>query len=198
MALLDWIDGCDRSRGRRRGRAAAPAARRRLRRPGPTCGEHSRDYLQPWEPTWPADDLTRAAFRRRLARLCARDGAGHAWPFFVFDAQRPDPGRAPSPCRTSAAASPRRGRWATGSASPSPGAARPRRPCGPWRASPSDDLRLHRLEAACVPTNARVAPGAGKGGLREGGRGAGLILKINGAWADHLLFGLVCGADVAG
>ena len=28
----------------------------------------SRDFLTPWEPTWPDDDLTRAAFRRRLRR----------------------------------------------------------------------------------------------------------------------------------
>ena len=27
--------------------------------------ETSRDFLTPWEPTWPADDLTRSAFRRR-------------------------------------------------------------------------------------------------------------------------------------
>ncbi len=28
----------------------------------------SRDFLTPWEPTWPADDLTRASFRRRIRR----------------------------------------------------------------------------------------------------------------------------------
>ena len=27
----------------------------------------SREFLQPWEPTWPADDLSRAGFRRRMA-----------------------------------------------------------------------------------------------------------------------------------
>jgi ribosomal-protein-alanine N-acetyltransferase len=30
--------------------------------------ELSRDFLTPWEPIWPADDLTRAAFRRRIRR----------------------------------------------------------------------------------------------------------------------------------
>src|ERR671915_138282 len=30
--------------------------------------EASRDFLTPWEPTWPADDLTRASFRRRIKR----------------------------------------------------------------------------------------------------------------------------------
>ena len=30
--------------------------------------EASRDFLTPWEPTWPADDLTRNSFRRRVKR----------------------------------------------------------------------------------------------------------------------------------
>ncbi len=30
--------------------------------------EQSRAFLTPWEPTWPADDLSRSAFRRRLRR----------------------------------------------------------------------------------------------------------------------------------
>ena len=30
--------------------------------------EHSREYLTPWEPIWPSDDLTRSGFRRRLRR----------------------------------------------------------------------------------------------------------------------------------
>ena len=45
----------------------------------------SRDFLQPWEPTWANDDLTRGAFRRRLS-LYTRDrdlGLGHA--FLAFE-----------------------------------------------------------------------------------------------------------------
>jgi len=30
--------------------------------------ERSRSFLTPWEPIWPADDLTRTAYRRRLRR----------------------------------------------------------------------------------------------------------------------------------
>ncbi len=30
--------------------------------------EKSREFLTPWEPIWPSDDLTRSAFRRRLKR----------------------------------------------------------------------------------------------------------------------------------
>ena len=37
--------------------------------------EASRDFLTPWEPTWPADDLSRGAFRRRHQAL--RRGYAH-------------------------------------------------------------------------------------------------------------------------
>src|SRR5436305_15336834 len=33
-----------------------------------TLREASRAYLPPWEPTWPSDDLSRSALRRRLRR----------------------------------------------------------------------------------------------------------------------------------
>src|SRR6202140_2178061 len=43
--------------------------------------EASRDFLIPWEPTWPNDDLTRGAFRRRLKRYAEdlRTGQGYAF-----------------------------------------------------------------------------------------------------------------------
>src|SRR5690554_4185420 len=46
--------------------------------------EASRAFLVPWEPTWPADDLTRAAFRRRLRRYSEDQRADLAYPFFLF------------------------------------------------------------------------------------------------------------------
>ena len=36
----------------------------------------SRAFLTPWEPTWPADDLTRTAFRRRVRRYQCGDPRG--------------------------------------------------------------------------------------------------------------------------
>ena len=50
--------------------------------------------------------------------------------------------------------------------------------------------RLHRLEAACVPTNLASRRVLEKAGFRKEGE-ARAYLKINGVWADHLLFGLV-------
>ena len=46
--------------------------------------EASRDFLTPWEPTWPADDLTRAAFRRRIRRYAEDQRSDQAYPFFIF------------------------------------------------------------------------------------------------------------------
>src|SRR5271169_6272785 len=47
--------------------------------------EQSRVFLTPWEPTWLSDDLTRAAFRRRLRRQ-AEDMAGdESFAFLIFD-----------------------------------------------------------------------------------------------------------------
>src|SRR6267143_7332008 len=46
--------------------------------------EASRDFLAPWEPTWPADDLTRASFRRRIKRYAEDQRSDLAYPFFIF------------------------------------------------------------------------------------------------------------------
>src|SRR4051812_33259068 len=83
MALLDWI---------------APEAGLRLGGEGiylrpPRAADYldwrdlraaSRAFLQPWEPTWPSDDLTRAAFRRRLVAYARDRDLGAAYPFFIF------------------------------------------------------------------------------------------------------------------
>src|SRR5438309_6751713 len=46
--------------------------------------EASRDFLTPWEPTWPADDLTRASFRRRMKRYSEDQRSDLAYPLFIF------------------------------------------------------------------------------------------------------------------
>src|SRR3979411_2940717 len=53
--------------------------------------EASRDFLTPWEPTWPPDDLTRGSYRRRIKRYGEDQRSGLAYPFFVF--------RTPAQCR---------------------------------------------------------------------------------------------------
>ena len=83
MALLDWITPGDSLRLRGEGIEIRPP------RPSdfPEWSElrrASRDFLQPWEPTWPEDDLTRAAWRRRLASYARDIDLGVAYPFLVF------------------------------------------------------------------------------------------------------------------
>src|SRR6185437_4700521 len=47
--------------------------------------EASRAFLTPWEPSWPADDLTRAAFRRRLKRQAEEIARDEAYSFLIFE-----------------------------------------------------------------------------------------------------------------
>ena len=53
-----------------------------------------------------------------------------------------------------------------------------------------DELKLHRVEAACVPANIASRRVLEKSGFVLEGQ-ARAYLKINGAWADNLLFGIV-------
>ena len=46
--------------------------------------EGSRDFLTPWEPTWPVDDLTRSAFRRRIRRYAEDQRTDQAYAFLVI------------------------------------------------------------------------------------------------------------------
>ena len=60
-----------------------------ISRNGPRCARHSRAFLTPWEPVWPADDLTRGAFRRRLRRHADEMARDEAFPFLIFRDPRP-------------------------------------------------------------------------------------------------------------
>ena len=50
-----------------------------------------------------------------------------------------------------------------------------------------DTLRLHRVEAACIPTNAASVRLLEKTGFQREGY-AREYLCINGVWQDHLLY----------
>ncbi|MBX9614287.1 MAG: GNAT family protein [Brevundimonas sp.] len=149
----------------------------------------SRDYLQPWEPAWPDDDLTRAAYRRRLGVYAREMELGHAWPFFILDPT----GRTLLGAIT--LSNVRRGVAETGT-------------LGYWIGQPYAgrglataavralagfafrSVHLHRLEASCLPSNLASRRVLERAGFRKEGE-ARAYLKINGVWADHILFGLV-------
>jgi len=149
----------------------------------------SRAFLSPWEPTWPADDLTRTAFRRRLRRYTRDIRDDEAYPFFVFSSHS---GRLVGGCTLSNV---RRGVAQTCS-------------LGYWVGEPYkqqgftgnavralipfvfETMRLHRLEAACLPANdASRALLVACGFTQEGY--ARNYLRIDGVWRDHLLFAIL-------
>jgi ribosomal-protein-alanine N-acetyltransferase len=53
-----------------------------------------------------------------------------------------------------------------------------------------DSLELHRLEAACLPSNAASIKLLEKTGFKREGL-ARRYLRINGVWQDHLLYALL-------
>ena len=189
MALLDWMSNDTAGpwiRGDgvllRAPRAADHTAWSMLR-------EGSRDYLQPWEPAWPDDDMTKAAFRRRLTIYAREMELGNAWPFFVFDptGQTLFGAVTLSNVRRGVAETGTLGYWMA------------QQHAGQGHATAAvrrvvlyafETLKLHRLEAACLPTNFASRRVLEKAGFRLEGQ-ARAYLKINGAWADHLLFGLI-------
>jgi len=148
--------------------------------------ETSRKFLTPWEPTWPPDDLSRSAFRRRLRRYLEDLRTDQGYAFLIFrNADNALLGGL-------TLANIRRGVAQAGS-------------IGYWTGLPYirrgymtaavrtvipfafDTLRLHRLEAACIPTNSgsmRLLENTGF--VREGY--AREYLCINGIWQDHLLY----------
>lgn len=146
----------------------------------------SRDFLTPWEPTWPADDLTRAAFRRRIRRYAEDQRSDLAYPFFIF--RKSDNilvgGLTLANIRRGCAQAASLGYWM--------GAAYAGQ--GYMTAAVSTilpfafgTLRLHRVEAACIPGNdASIRLLENTGFQREGF--ARQYLCINGIWQDHLLF----------
>jgi ribosomal-protein-alanine N-acetyltransferase len=151
--------------------------------------EESRDFLIPWEPTWPDDDLTRAAFRRRLRRYYRDIREDEAYPFFIFRS-RGDVlagGLTMSHVRRGVTQSCSLGYWVGKSHSRQ----------GLMSASVAavvgfafDTLRLHRIEAACLPDNVASIRLLEKAGFSREGV-ARRYLRINDAWRDHLLFALL-------
>jgi ribosomal-protein-alanine N-acetyltransferase len=151
--------------------------------------DRSRAFLQPWEPTWPEDDLSRGAFRRRVAAYTRDIQAGAAYPFFVF--------RAADGALTGAVNlnNVRRGVAQTASVGYWCGSGFTRQglTLAGVRAATQfafERLQLHRLEAACVPENTASASLLEKAGFEREGY-ARDYLKINGSWRDHILFGQV-------
>jgi [ribosomal protein S5]-alanine N-acetyltransferase len=152
--------------------------------------DQSRGFLQPWEPTWPPDDVSRLAFRKRLKRYVRELESDQAYPFFVF---RPDGalvgGVTVSQIRRGVAQTCSLGYWMG-----ERHAGRGHMTAAVRALSPFifDTLKLRRVEAACLPHNAASIRLLEKTGFKREGY-AREYLCIDGRWQDHLLYALLRG-----
>ena len=149
--------------------------------------EASRDFLTPWEPTWPADDLSRSAFRRRIRRYAEdlRTDQGYAFLIIRSSDNALVGGLTLANIRRGVAQAGSLGYWMGQPFARQGYMTTAVRAIIPFAFA---TLRLHRLEAACIPTNAGSIRLLEKTGfVREGY--AREYLCINGTWQDHLLYG---------
>jgi ribosomal-protein-alanine N-acetyltransferase len=156
----------------------------------------SREFLAPWEPEWPSDDLTRGAFRNRIRRYASemRDDLGY--PFFVFRAgdKAMIGGATLSNVRRGVAQSANLGYWM---GAPFAGQGYMSAAVAAIIPFSHGALGLKRIEAACIPENAASVRLLEKSGfVREGY--ARKYLCIAGKWQDHLLYARLSSDPVRG
>jgi [ribosomal protein S5]-alanine N-acetyltransferase len=150
----------------------------------------SRQFLAPWEPTWPPDALSRASFRARVARYAEDWRTDQAYNFLIFAQDETlIGGVALSNLRRGVSETASLGYW-VGEAF-----ARQRYMTA---ALPLvldfafDRIGLHRVEAACLPTNIPSRALLARAGFHQEGYARG-YLCIEGKWQDHLLFAILRG-----
>ncbi len=149
----------------------------------------SRDFLTPWEPAWTSSELTRTSYRRRLKYYARdmREDLGYA--FFMFDSEKDTllGGLTLSNVRRGVTHACTLGYW-VGAVHAGQG----KMTAGVRAAIPFvfDTLRLHRLEAACLPRNEASIKLLDRVGYTREGL-ARRYLKINGIWQDHVTYALL-------
>ena len=153
--------------------------------------EQSRTFLAPWEPTWPEDDLTRAAFRRRLQRYIRDQQADLGYAFLIFRSSDSAivGGATLNNVRRGVAQAASLGYWM----------GEPFARQGYMTAALAalipfahGALQLKRIEAACLPHNAGSVRLLEKLKFTHEGH-ARQFLCIAGEWQDHLLFARLAG-----
>jgi len=153
--------------------------------------EQSRAFLTPWEPIWPADDLTRSSFRYRVRRHAEEMARDEAYSFFIF--RESDDvllgGLSFGYVRRGVSQSASLGYWM---GEPYAGKGYMTRAVRLACAYIFEKQGLHRIEAACLPTNEPSKRLLTRVGFHQEGY-ARSYLNINGEWRDHLLFALLEG-----
>ncbi|AQT44450.1 GNAT domain [Bartonella apihabitans] len=154
-----------------------------------TLRTESRAFLEPWEPLWPADAHTLIRYKSHLDRYIEGRKNGQFFVFFVFlnETNHLIGGISLGNIRRGVVQSGEIGYW-----------------CGEKYSGHGfmheslelmidfsfQQLKLHRLQAASVPTNTRSIALLEKCGfVREGLMRA--YVKIHGEWQDHYLYSLL-------
>lgn len=146
----------------------------------------SRAFLEPWEPLWSPDDLTRGAFRRRLTRYAEEIRQDTSYPFLVFSKENMVllGGLTFGNVRRGVARTATLGYWMGQKYA---GQGIMTRAVQIGLEFVFDTLGLRRVEAGCVPGNiASVRVLEANGFEREGY--AREYLCIAGEWKDHVLY----------
>jgi len=149
----------------------------------------SRDFLAPWEPLWAADELSRSSYRRRVRHYLRdlREDMGYA--LFIFSTKTGSLVGGLTLCnvRRGVTQACTLGYWIG-----APYACQGYMTAAVRAAIPFvfDSLELHRLEAACLPSNTASIRLLERTGFTHEGL-ARRYLRINGIWQDHLLYALL-------
>lgn len=151
----------------------------------------SRDFLVPWEPTWPDDALTIPAYRRRLRQIGHEWRSDQGYAFFIFLRETGVlvGGVNLSGVRRGVAQAASLGYW-MGEAFANRGLmGEALTALLPYA---FERLGLHRIEAACLPHNKASRALLARLGFQQEGY-ARDYLKIAGRWQDHILHALLAG-----
>lgn len=152
----------------------------------------SADFLQPFEPSWTPNELSRSSWRFRMRRMEAEVASGRALPWFLFLRDEPDilvGGLTISNIRRRVAQAGSLGYWmgaryaAKGFMSEAVNAA---------AICAFKDHDLHRIEAATVPENEASRTVLERCGFHHEGV-ARSYLRIAGNWRDHHLYARLAG-----
>jgi ribosomal-protein-alanine N-acetyltransferase len=146
----------------------------------------SREHLVPWEPQWTRDELSRDAFRRRVRHYQRelREDLGYA--FFLFRDMDDTllGGLTLSNVRRGVTQACAVGYWI---GQPYAGRGHMTKALSGALRFAFDELKLHRMEAACMPHNLASIRVLERNGFQREGL-ARRYLKIDGVWQDHLLY----------
>ena len=149
----------------------------------------SRDFLRPWEPLWAADELSRDSYRIRIRRYAQDAREGSSFTFFLFDraGQTLYGGTTLGHIRRGVAQCGTLGYWMGERYA---GRGHMREAVELLKLFAFEVQGLHRIEAACLPRNARSIGLLERAGFKREGE-LRRYLKIAGRWEDHVLYSML-------